>query len=245
MIFFQGYNAQIAVSQNQYIIDAGVMNDENDSNLLIPMVKQLEEQDCYPVSDPVLLTDAGYWGYSNYLAMCDSPLELPCATRNERKLSKIDGSFRFLLDLKDLCCNAGTPLPTRVVLASLAAEFYHTLVSNGDFPTPQSIARGIMDARFTSENAKTLYAKRKTIIEPLFGWTKEKRNFKKFQRRGLGICKGEWILICLTQNILKFSADMRARTLSLGLTVIEPVIDLLEASQQFLIFRSLPKRVFN
>ena len=51
--YFQGFNAQVVVSQNQYIIAADVMNDENDSNLLIPMVKQLEEQDCYPVSDSV------------------------------------------------------------------------------------------------------------------------------------------------------------------------------------------------
>jgi len=29
------------------------MNDENDSNLLIPMVKQLEELDFYPVSDSI------------------------------------------------------------------------------------------------------------------------------------------------------------------------------------------------
>jgi len=241
--YFQGFNAQIVVSQNQYIIAADVMNDENDSNLLIPMVKQLEDQDCYPVSDSVLLTDAGYWGYSNYLAMCDSPLELLCATRKERKLSKIDRSSRFLLDLKDVCRNVGTPFVNRVILASVAAEFYHTFIANGDFPTSQSIVRGIMEAKFTSENAKTLYSKRKTIVEPLFGWTKENRNFKKFQRRGLGICKSEWKLICLTQNILKFSADMRARTLSLVLTAIEPVIDLLEAFHQFLIFRSLPRRI--
>ena len=242
--FFQGYNAQIVVSQNQYIIAADVMNDENDSNLLIPMVNHLEEQDDISVSGSVLLTDAGYWGYSNYLAISDSPLDLLCATRKERKLSKIDGSFRFLLDLKDICRNVGTPCTNRVILASIAAEFYHTSVSNGDFPTPQAIARGIMEARFSSENAKTLYAKRKTIIEPVFGWTKENRNFKKFQRRGLGICKCEWKLICLTQNILKFSADMRARTQSLVLTVIEPVIELLGAFQHFMFFPVIAKKIF-
>ena len=162
--YFQGYNAHIVVSQNQYIIAADVMNDENDSNLLIPMVKHLEEQDGYPVSDSVLLTDAGYWGYSNYLAVCDSPLDLLCATRKERKLSKINGSFRFLLDLKEICCNGATPSPNRTFLASVAAEFYHTFIANGVFPTPQVIARGIMEAKFTSENAKTLYSKRKTIV---------------------------------------------------------------------------------
>ena len=77
----------------------------------------------------------------------------------------------------------------------------------------------------------------------MFGWTKENRNFKKFQRRGLGICKGEWKLICLTQNILKFSVDMKARTLSLALTVIEPVIDLLGVFHQFLILQSVSRRI--
>jgi hypothetical protein len=241
--FFQGYNAQVVVSENQYIIAADVMNDENDSNLLIPMIKQLEELDFYPVSDSILLTDAGYWGYSNYLAVCDGPLDLLCATRKERKMSKIDQSSRFLLDLKDICRNPGTLFPNRTILASVAAEFYQTIISNGDFPTPPAISRWIMEARFTSKTAKKHYAKRKIIVEPLFGWTKENRNFKKFQRRGLGICKSEWKLICLTQNILKFSADMRARTLSLVLMAIEPVIDLLEAFHQFLIFQSLPRRI--
>jgi hypothetical protein len=240
--FFQGYNAQVVVSENQYIIAADVMNDENDSNLLIPMVNQLEELDFYPVSDSILLTDAGYWGYSNYLAVCDGPLDLLCATRKERKMSKIDQSSRFLLDLKDICRNPGTLFPNRTILASVAAEFYQTIISNGDFPTPPAISRWIMEARFTSKTAKKHYAKRKIIVEPLFGWTKENRNFKKFQRRGLGICKSEWKLICLTQNILKFSADMRARTLSLVLMAIEPVIDLLEAFHQFLIFQSLQRR---
>jgi len=243
--YFQGFNAQVVVSQNQYIIAADVMNDENDSNLLIPMVKRLEEQDCYPVSDSVLLTDAGYWGYSNYLAVCDSSLELLCATRKERKLSKINKSSRFLLDLKDICRNIGTPFHNRTILASIAAEFYHTFIANGDFPTPQSIARWIMEARFTSERSKNLYSKRKTIVEPLFGWTKENRNFKKFQRRGLGICKGEWKLICLTQNILKFSVDMKARTLSLAPTAIAQVNDLLEVFSKFLILPSVPRKILN
>ena len=225
--FFQGYNAQVVVSENQYIIAADVMNDENDSNLLIPMVKQLEELDFYPVSDSILLTDAGYWGYSNYLAVCNGPQDLLCATRKERKMSKIDQSSRFLLDLKDICRNTGALFPNRTILASVAAEFYHTFISNGDFPTPHTIARWVMEAKFTSETAKDLYAKRKTIVEPLFGWTKENRNIKKFQRRGLGICKSEWKLICLTQNILKFARDMRVKSLSLVDKTVGPVIELL------------------
>ncbi|MCJ7741228.1 MAG: hypothetical protein MUO95_00885, partial [Methanoregula sp.] len=55
----------------------------------------------------------------------------------------------------------------------------------------------------------------------------------------------EWKLICLTQNILKFSADMRARTLSLTLTAIAPVIDLLGVFRQFLILPSVPRRILN
>ena len=102
-----------------------------------------------------------------------------------------------------------------------------------------------MEARFTSERAKNTYSKPKSIVEPLFGWTKENRNFKKFQRRGLGICKSEWKFICLTQNILKVSADMRARTLSLALTVIAPVIDRLGVFLQFLIRPSLPRKILN
>jgi len=47
------------------------------------------------------------------------------------------------------------------------------------------------------------YAKRKEIVEPVFGQIKQARGFRQFLLRGVEKVKGEWTLICTTHNILK------------------------------------------
>jgi len=49
-----------------------------------------------------------------------------------------------------------------------------------------------------------IYATRKTIVEPVFGQIKQARGFRQFLLRGLKKVRGEWALICMTHNILKF-----------------------------------------
>jgi transposase len=50
---------------------------------------------------------------------------------------------------------------------------------------------------------RAVYARRKTIPEPVFGQIKQARGFRRFWLRGLGKVRGEWALICLTHNLLK------------------------------------------
>jgi len=40
-------------------------------------------------------------------------------------------------------------------------------------------------------------------VEPVFGQIKHVRGFRQFLLRGKEKVKGEWILICLTNNLLK------------------------------------------
>ena len=47
------------------------------------------------------------------------------------------------------------------------------------------------------------YAKRKEIAEPAIGQIKEARGFRRFLLRGLEKVDGEWLIICLTHNLLK------------------------------------------
>jgi hypothetical protein len=46
-------------------------------------------------------------------------------------------------------------------------------------------------------------AKRKTIVEPVFGQTKEARGLRRFLLRGLTKVNGEWLLWGMTHNINK------------------------------------------
>jgi len=54
-----------------------------------------------------------------------------------------------------------------------------------------------------TELGASLYRKRKTMIEPIFGDTKHNRGFTRFARRGRGAARSEWRLITATNNLLK------------------------------------------
>jgi transposase len=60
-----------------------------------------------------------------------------------------------------------------------------------------------MAAKVRTPEGKALYARRKVIVEPVFGQIKEARGFRRFLLRGLDAIRGEWGLICLTHNLLK------------------------------------------
>ena len=60
-----------------------------------------------------------------------------------------------------------------------------------------------MTAKVRSPEGKALYARRKSIVEPVFGQIKEARGFRRFLLRGLEHIRGEWRLVCLTHNLLK------------------------------------------
>src|SRR5712692_9955039 len=72
-------------------------------------------------------------------------------------------------------------------------------------PVPQEpvTAKARMAAKVRTPAGKALYARRKVIVEPVFGQIKEARGFRRFLLRGLDNIRGEWRLVCLTHNLLK------------------------------------------
>ncbi len=76
--------------------------------------------------------------------------------------------------------------------------------------TPETVASDApatakerMAAKVRTPEGKALYAKRKVIVEPVFGQIKEARGFRRFLLRGVAKLRGEWRLVCLTHNLLK------------------------------------------
>ncbi len=47
------------------------------------------------------------------------------------------------------------------------------------------------------------YARRKAIVEPVFGQMKTRQHAGRFQLRGLGNIRGEWLLHALCHNLRK------------------------------------------
>src|SRR5713226_2198058 len=71
-------------------------------------------------------------------------------------------------------------------------------------PLPKNATRvERMKRKLQTKAGRTVYAARKTMIEPVFGQTKQARGFRQFLLRGLAKVRGEWALVCLTHNILK------------------------------------------
>jgi transposase len=68
---------------------------------------------------------------------------------------------------------------------------------------PPATAQECMAAKVRTPEGRALYARRKVIVEPVFGQIKEARGFRRFLLRGLDNIRGEWRLVCLTHNLLK------------------------------------------
>jgi hypothetical protein len=60
-----------------------------------------------------------------------------------------------------------------------------------------------MRRKLSTTKGKAIYARRKCIVEPVFGQIKEARGFRRFSFRGLEKVKSEWNLVCLVHNIAK------------------------------------------
>jgi transposase len=62
---------------------------------------------------------------------------------------------------------------------------------------------GAMRFKLRQPDARRRYARRKTIVEPVFGQLKDARGFTSFSLRGLALATGEYLLACLAHNLGK------------------------------------------
>jgi hypothetical protein len=80
----------------------------------------------------------------------------------------------------------------------------HHEPSRAAVPLPEgATAKERMAAKVGTPAGRALYARRKVIVEPVYGQIKGARGFRRFSLRGLDKINGEWRLVCLTHNLLK------------------------------------------
>jgi transposase len=83
--------------------------------------------------------------------------------------------------------------------------------TNTDEPeTPAQQAKRRMRDKLRTALGKATYARRKAIVEPVFGQIKEARGFRRFLLRGIAKVRSEWRLICATHNLLKLFRTWRS-----------------------------------
>jgi hypothetical protein len=127
----------------------------------------------------------------------------------ERLKSNLDGATP-----KQLSADSGYYSEDNVVF--LAGHHIDVYVATGrwkhtDRLPPAPRGRIATDATVKERMARKLrtikgratYAKRKAIVEPVFGQIKQVRGFRQFLLRGFEKVRAEWELICLGHNLLK------------------------------------------
>ena len=67
--------------------------------------------------------------------------------------------------------------------------------------------------KLKSAEGRAFYNRRQAIVEPVFAQLKHVRGFRQFLLRGLVQVESEWLLVCMTHNLLKlFRATKRPQT---------------------------------
>ena len=57
--------------------------------------------------------------------------------------------------------------------------------------------------KLASKAGREVFSRRKAIVEPVFAQIKHVRGFRQFLLRGLAQVEAEWLLVCMTHNLLK------------------------------------------
>lgn len=229
--YMQAFNAQAIVSEDQFVISYGVTN-EHDVGQLEPVVTQaidnLERAGSAPME--TVLADAGYLSDGNLEA--DLGVDLLIAPGKAAKLDKlpappeVDPHERRRLELETEVERRAAVIE-RVVADEITMSQAQTLLGLSTAQTYNVRARYLRDgieglramlrvpepkppgsrtrmrARFQDEDVRATYAKRSTIVEPVFGQIKETQDGRRFLRRGMTQCELEWVLHLTAHNIKK------------------------------------------
>jgi len=100
-----------------------------------------------------------------------------------------------------------TALKDRGIEAYLATErlkHHEKVASAPRGRIPQDLtAKQRMTRKLRTKKGREMYAKRKGMIEPIFGQLKQVLGFRQFSLRGLASMRGEWRLMATVHNLLK------------------------------------------
>lgn len=83
-----------------------------------------------------------------------------------------------------------------------------TPARRGRIPKSATV-RERMERKLRTKRGREIYARRKAIVEPVFGQIKEAKGIRTFLLRGLENVRREWSLICAGHNLMKLANARR------------------------------------
>ena len=227
--FEYAYNGQISVDEKaQVIVGQHVSQQANDFREVSPALEEVEAT-TGRVPEKLSL-DNGYYSGKNLQELSDREVEAYVATdrgekagkgdldESDRRLVKAD--FRYDEQRDGFHCPGGQLLRLKTAGASGqrvyqgdaevcgSCRYYRrccssklgaarTIRSDGQEPL-----RRAMNERMRQPESRALYARRKTIVEPVFGQIKN-AGFRGFGLRGKAGVAAEFSLVCAAHNLKK------------------------------------------
>ena len=205
------YNAQLAVdAAHQVIVAQAVITAPVDQGQLPAILAQVEAN-CKAAPE-ALSADGGYYtGATVETVEAKTAVHLPLPPSGAAQLEwrEAEGAFR--------CAGGKLLRPYRV---REGKQIYRThrcgkcprareCGVKGRFkevhvPLPDS-PQGRLVRRMASAQGQALYAARQTIVEPVFGWFKQGRGFRRFLLRGCRGAGAEWSLLCIGHNLARWA----------------------------------------
>ena len=227
-----GYNCQVAVTDEQVIVAADVVTEPNDRNQLVPMVEQAEETTTENVTQ--VCADSGYASFDNYEALEEARIvgyvpdqyfgqvKQGLYERPEYRYHRENFRYDVEKDIywcpegKKLCfykerdsdegaikrkqwIYKGTSCGTCPQRAHCTTARYRTLARE-----KREEYQERMRVRLLSEEGNRQYKKRLYTAEPVFGHLKKNLGYKDFLLRGAEKVRGEFKLMCIGCNLMKY-----------------------------------------
>ncbi|MBM3710344.1 MAG: IS1182 family transposase [Actinobacteria bacterium] len=226
------YNGQISVdSQNQIIVSQHLTQNANDKNELKKEVDDIKKN---TGKTPEKITaDSGYRSSDNILTLEESKIDGYIATgKGEKDISqdtnKKIGKSQFLYDSqKDIfICPAGALLKLKSIGENRVYKAEEMVCGGCSLKNICSASKGstatiytdesgiilaVMAEKMKKDSSKEIYAKRKIIVEPVFGQIKT-GGFRRFNLRGFKKAGGEFSLVCAVSNFKKIVNMIKDKT---------------------------------
>jgi transposase len=238
------YNAQASVDEKtQVIVAADVTNQPNDKEQLLPMIEQTEQNTAASID--TLSADSGYSTPENLqkLEAYDIDAYIPDDIYQGRSRGKKVSPFdkdNFIYEQSDdvFICPAGKVLKFwqtkrdgksvyRVYRCRHCDSCQHfgpcTKSKRGRTVWRRVVDEKIkaMRAKLDSDEGKVIYAKRRHIVEPVFGHIKTILGFTGFHLRGLEKVNAEFKLVAIAHNLKKISKYAYEKGIGLTPRLIE------------------------
>ena len=238
------YNAQAAVDEDvQVIVAADVTNQASDVEQLLPMIEQTEQNT--DASIDKLSADSGYSTADNldklqsYDIDAYIPDDIYQGRRRGKKVLPFDkDNFIYDQSADVFICPAGKLLQFWHIKREPKADYriYRCRQCDscqhfGQCTTSKrgrSVWRRIVDdkikamrSKLDSESGKAIYARRRHIVEPVFGHIKNVLGFTGFSLRGLQKVNAEFKIVAIAHNLKKISRYAYKRGIGLTPRILE------------------------